>query len=107
MEEFNIIYHILRILQKGMDNEEFDSRILSAEALGMTVPKWSRIMAILISEGYITGAEAWNSFVCSYPKVVMTRLEITLKGLEYLEENTMMKKVARIAKGIKEAVPGL
>lgn len=32
---------------------------------------------------------------------------ITLKGLEYLSENTLMKKSANIVKGIKETVPGL
>ena len=32
---------------------------------------------------------------------------ITLKGLEYLEENATMKKAAALLKGIKETVPGL
>ena len=31
MEDFRIIYKILRILQKAMDLEEFDSEELSAE----------------------------------------------------------------------------
>ena len=44
---------------------------------------------------------------CSYPKVALTRPEITLKGLEYLEENSLMKKAANLAKGIKETIPGL
>ena len=30
-----------------------------------------------------------------------------LKGLEYLAENTMMKKAAELAKGIKEIIPGI
>ncbi|MEE1527277.1 MAG: YjcQ family protein [Blautia sp.] len=32
---------------------------------------------------------------------------ITLKDLEYLEENSMMKKAAGIAKGIKDTILGL
>lgn len=36
----------------------------------------------------------------NYPKVELTRPEITLKGLEYLEENSMMKKVSKVAKGV-------
>jgi len=39
--------------------------------------------------------------------VALTRPEITLKGLEYLEENTLMKKAANLAKGIKDTIPGL
>ncbi len=107
MEEFNIIYKILKILQKGMDVESFDQDLLSHESLGLSQPKWSRIMAMLLKEGYISGGETWNSFGCTYPKVALTRPEITLKGLEYLEENTFMRRAARIARGIKDSVPGL
>lgn len=100
MEDFRIIYKILRILQKAMDLEEFDSEELSAEALGLTVPKWSRLVAMLLKEGYISGGQTWNTMDCGYPKVVLTRPELTMKGLEYLEENGLMKKAAGLAKGI-------
>ena len=107
MDDFRLIYKILRILQKSMDCEEIDREILSAERLELSVPKWSRIMAMLLNEGYITGAQTWNAFDCGYPRVALTRPEITLKGLEYLEENTLMKKAANLAKGIKDTIPGL
>ncbi|WP_337473401.1 YjcQ family protein [Jutongia sp.] len=100
MEDFRIIYKILRILQKAMDLEEFDSEELSAEALGLTVPKWSRLMAMLLKEGYISGGQTWNTMDCGYPKIALTRPELTMKGLEYLEENGLMKKAAGLAKGI-------
>ena len=100
MEDFRIIYKILRILQKAMDLEEFDSEELSAEALGLTVPKWNRLMAMLLKEGYISGGQTWNTMDCGYPKVALTRPELTMKGLEYLEENGLMKKAAGLAKGI-------
>jgi hypothetical protein len=100
MEDFRIIYKILRILQKAMDLEEFDSEELSAGALGLTVPKWSRLMAMLLKEGYISGGQTWNTMDCGYPKVALTRPELTMKGLEYLEENGLMKKAAGLAKGI-------
>ena len=54
MDDFRLIYKILRILQKSMDCEEIDREILSAERLELSVPKWSRIMAMLLNEGYIT-----------------------------------------------------
>lgn len=55
MDDFRLIYKILRILQKSMDCEEIDADILSPERLELSVPKWSRIMAMLLKEGYITG----------------------------------------------------
>ena len=100
MDDFRIIYKILRILQNSMDHEEFDWNSISAEALGLSVPKWSRLMAMLLKEGYITGGETWNAMDCGYPRVALSRPELTLKGLEYLEENSLMKKAADLAKGI-------
>ena len=100
MEDFRTIYKILRILQKAMDLEEFDPEELSAEALGLTVPKWSRLMVMLLKEGYISGGEIVIAMDCGYPKVAMNRPELTMKGLEYLEENGLMRKAAGLAKGI-------
>ena len=100
MDDFRIIYKILRILQNSMDLEEFDRNSISAEELGLSTPKWSRIMAMLLKEGYITGGETWNAMDCGYPRVALSRPELTLKGLEYLEENSLMKKAADLAKGI-------
>lgn len=34
-------------------------------------------------------------------------MRITLKGLEYLQENTLMRKIYNAARGVKEIVPGL
>lgn len=34
-------------------------------------------------------------------------LEITLKGLEYLQENSMMQKIYKTMKGIKDVVPAI
>ena len=100
MEQFKQIYRILSILHKAMDLEEWDSKLLSPEALGVSLPMWSRIMAMLLKEGYITGGESWESFDVSCPKVKLVRPEITLKGLEYLEENSLMKKAGEMIKEV-------
>lgn len=100
MDNFKIIYKILKILEKSMDTEEFDKTSIAKERFNLTEPKWCRIMALLVSEGYVTGIQVWNSMDCAYPRVALVRPEITLKGLEYLEENAFMKKAADMAKGI-------
>lgn len=100
MEQFKQIYRILSILHKAMDLEEWDSKLLSPEALGISLPMWSRLMAMLLKEGYITGREEWGTFDVGYPKVKLMRPEITLKGLEYLEENGLMKKAGEMIKEV-------
>ena len=87
-------------MQKGSIMEEFEKELISSEAIKVNYPKWCRLMAMLVNNGYISGVSVWNSLDCLYPKVELTRPEITLKGLEYLEENSMMKKVSKVAKGV-------
>ncbi|MCR5704439.1 MAG: YjcQ family protein [Eubacterium sp.] len=107
MDNFKVIYKILKVLEKAMDLEEFDKKLIGHQELELTEPRWNRIMAMMVSDGLIRGVDIRNTFDCDYPKATLIRPEITLKGLEYLEENSLMKKVADAAKGIKDIVPGL
>ena len=107
MDDFRIIYKILKTLQESMDYESFENTQIEPEELHISEPKWSRIMAMLVNEGYVTGIQVWNSMSQSYPRVKVMRPELTLKGLEYLEDNTFMKRAANLAKGIKDTIPGL
>lgn len=90
-----------------MDLEEFDKESISRERLEISEARWCRIMAMLVNDGYVTGIKTWEAMDCGYPRVAIARPEITIKGLEYLEENTFMKKAANLAKGIKDTLPGL
>lgn len=36
-----------------------------------------------------------------------TRIKITLKGLEYLQENSLMRKAYNTIKGIEDIIPGM
>lgn len=103
MDNFKIIYKILKILEKSMSLEEFDKiQLLSAVALGLDYPYWSRIMTLLVNEGYVTGI--YIEMYPAYPQVTLKYPEITLKGLEYLNENSFMKKAARSEKGMIEII---
>ena len=102
MDNFRIIYRILRYLEKAMDYDEVDLAPISAEALGLTQQRWIAIMEMMTDEGYVAGIKVQRSLngsatvSCSSPR-------ITLKGLEYLQENSLMQKAANLAKGIIDA----
>jgi len=104
MDNFKTIYKILKILEKSMNVEEFDNEQLSAEALNIDLPYWSRIMTLLVNEGYVTGVYSTMYMNSTYPQVKLIRPEITIKGLEYLNENSLMKKAADAAKGIIDII---
>ena len=104
MDNFKYIYRILKILEKSMDLEEFDPELIGYKELDIIKPRWSRIVSMLKEQEYIQGIDVWYSLDQDYPRVKLVRPEITLNGLEYLNENSMMKKVYNAAKGIKELI---
>lgn len=93
-----IIYRILKILEKSMEYEEFDFNCISYERLNISQALWTRLMSMLVENGLITGVVVVNDLAGK--QVLLNDPEITLKGLEYLGENSAMKKASDLAKGI-------
>ena len=103
MDNFKVIYRILKILEKAMDIDEFDISLIAPEALSLTRKRWGIIMSMLLENGYVKGVGITRTL--GYETVKINNIQITLKGLEYLAENSMMKKAANVAKGIADIIP--
>lgn len=101
MDNFKVIYRILHYLEKAMDLDEIDEDRLSPETLGITPQRWAALWEMLAKEGYVNGVQVKYSTDgdCS---ISFCNPRITLRGLEYLQENALMKKAAQLAKGIAE-----
>ncbi|WP_413778060.1 YjcQ family protein [Caproicibacterium sp. XB1] len=104
MDNFRILYKILRILEKAMDVEEFDSSTISAESLKISEARWCNLMEMLSDEGYVKGVHVSRP-LDNEVLVSVSNPRITLKGLEYLQENSLMKKAANLAKGVADIIP--
>lgn len=106
MDNFKAVYRILTALERAMDLTEFDVSQISPEALGVSQQRWARYIEMMQDVGYIKGALIKESI--SGDLIVDAReMRITLKGLEYLQENGIMQRIYRTAKGIKEITPGI
>ena len=105
MDNFKVIYRILKALEAAMDCDEFDMDMISHEKLGISQNRWVALLREMIRSGYIDGISISVS-ADGIPTVSIFNPCITIQGLEYLENNSLMKKAARDAKGIKEAIPG-
>lgn len=103
MGDFNTIYKILAALKASMDYDEFDCRLISAERLNVSEPRRRELLRMLSQAGYITGI-AFDESAAGDVMMSIGRPRLTLKGLEYLEENSLMKRAYRAAKGIKELI---
>lgn len=108
MDNFTIIYKILKTLEQAMDYDEFDVNKISHTRMNISYQRWEKIMIMLAKSGYIDGIvyDQCSGDYCAHIEEPIMPV-ITLKGLEYLSDNTLMKKTANIIKGIKDVVPGL
>lgn len=104
MDNFQAVYKILSALEKAMDYPSFDISQISAEVLGVSHERWTRYMEMMADVGYIKGIRVFESVV-SGTQVEDNGIRITLKGLEYLQENSIMKRVYKALKGVKEITP--
>ena len=109
MDNFKAVYRILSALKKAMDLPGFDVQQIghealgaTHEALGATHERWCRYMEMMADVGYITGVEI-QRFITGETSVDARDIRITLKGLEYPQENGIMRKFYKAAKGV--AVP--
>lgn len=104
MDNFKVIYRILHYLEKAMDYNEADVSCISASALGISESRWTAIMEMIVREGYVIGVTVSHS--CSGEILTwFNDPRITLHGLEYLNENSLMQKAAKQAKEIAEMTP--
>lgn len=106
MDNFKAVYKILSTLEKAMDLPEFDINLISTEKLGISQERWCRYMEMMADVGYIKGIEMYVD-ITGELNVEAKDIRITLKGLEYLQENSIMQRMYNAAKGIKEVIPGL
>lgn len=106
MEDFRIIYRILKFLRDSMDFDEFDSEGFTAGRFGTNQNRFHALLIQLQKAEYIDGLTVIQYI--RQPPRIQPPIEprITLKGMEYLNENSIMKKAANLAKGILSEAGG-
>ena len=106
MDNFGIIYRILKYLEQHLGEENLDLDKISHERFGISFARWETLLRMMQEEGYIRGLVYEQTMSDSSPHVVTPiRPKITIKGLEYLTENSLMRKAENAVKHIKEIIP--
>jgi len=103
MDDFAVIYNVLDTLRSQMDLASPNPDAIRPERWNVSANRLDNILVMMQDAGYITGIAVTNWSDVREVSVVMPR--ITLKGLEYLQENSLMRRAYRLAKGIKDATP--
>ncbi|MEG1426061.1 MAG: YjcQ family protein [Oscillospiraceae bacterium] len=104
---FRIIYTILKELYAHRkDGTQVPREDISPERFQIADSYWISIICELSDNGYISGVKCRET---KTGKVVsgIDDMDVTLKGIEYLQDNSEMKRVHNLLKGIKDIMPGI
>ena len=102
-DNFKVIYKILTAFEKSLDVEDFDIDSITAKALGISEIRLVKYLEMLVDAEYITGID-FEEHIAGSIIIKADNPLITIKGLEYLSENTIMQRIYKSIKGIKEMV---
>ena len=103
-DNFKIRYKILSQLEKDMDKPYVDVDAISYEVLCITENRWLNIIEMLYRDGYIIGVTI-NREMTGAKNYNCDNMAITIKGLEFLKNNSFMKKAYKAVRGITELIP--
>lgn len=95
METLQIAYKILYELEHNK-TDTYKGLLISPEKLNVDSDKWLEVVQSLVDEQYITGVRVSRN-IMGETMVDIKNARITLKGAEYLQENSVMKKIGKVA----------
>ncbi len=99
-----VMYKILSYLYKCMkEGVRPDKEKFSAEALGINYAYWSAIVSELAHRKLIAGVRATRSELGD--TVYVSNPRVTMDGVEFLLENSMMAKAKDFVLAFKDFVP--
>ena len=105
---FVIAYKMLSYLYACMKaGEDPDTSMISHERYGIPKRYWMSIITNLYNKGYITGVREIHLPGRTGELYEVDTPEITMDGIEFLQNNSSMAKAKNVLKELKEIIPGL
>lgn len=102
-DNFKCIYKILKALEASMDYDNPDFECISYKNLEISKQRWNAYIEMLSDSGYVKGVTT-STYTDGGKNSYIANMQITLKGLEYLTENSIMQRMYKAAKGIKDII---
>ncbi len=107
---FVLVYKILKYLYKCLkESQPVDRECLQYGTKDLPIDEvyWEYIFEHIAKDGYVEGVTV-SEFINGEKSIKITKyIRITPKGIEYLEENSMMKKAAEAVKDFTSMAAGL
>ena len=104
---FVIAYRILAYLYACMKSGVLpDEDEISFEKLGIHERYWVSIIDNLYKKGYIDGVQ-YVTVLGSDRQIALRDPEITMDGIEFLQNNSTLANAKKFLKELKEIIPGI
>lgn len=102
---FTVAYKILSYLKWCYeDGQTPDPDILNAGTFNIGNVQFGNTLQMLSEHGYISGVRFKNTKMGTTYSALQNA-KITIEGLQYLAENTMMKKAYKVFKEVRDWLP--
>lgn len=98
---YRIIAYLYDCMKRGVEPED---AMWSSHAMGIPESYWTSIVEQLVSHGYIT-CVGIEEYFGGERMVSIFRPEVTMEGLAFAEENSMMGKARKFLQDAKAAIP--
>ncbi|MRH08478.1 head protein [Lactobacillus reuteri] len=103
---FTVAYKVLSYLKWCYENGKSpDVDILNADTFNISKVQFGNTLKMLKDHGYIDGVSITRTLNGTLV-IAISNASITVEGLQYLAENSMMKKAYNVLKEVKDWLPG-
>ena len=109
---FAVMGRILRYIDKEMDSDSFDYEHFTAERFGISRNRFARLISMMIQEGLVAGLSVTDfgerdredpfGEECERFSIKADNPMLTVKGIRFQAENTVLMKVLNAAKTVGE-----
>ena len=107
MKMDDLIYLILKRLDKARDEGNFNWKEISHDTYNVSLEKWSKTISYMLDAGLVDGFIELPIMGQLHEGIKPNNPRITLRGIQYLKENTPSGKVVQFLKMLKDTIPGL
>ena len=86
------LYTGLNALESSLDCEVFEQEMINPNLYGISKPRMNHYLEMIQEAGYIDGV-CIREFVDGTKSYDTDKIRITIKGLEYLSENSIIQQI--------------
>lgn len=105
---FGTMNQILKYFEKNLDNDVFETETFGENRFNISENRFARYLKMLLDSEYIEGLKVIDYGEPDFPnqenyhrfKIVLDEPCITIRGLRFLAENTVLAKTYKVVKDI-------